>query len=74
MRAPARTAHLARAGACVCAPFLIPRASAGYRVGYDDASHFNWEYKSLFGLPPLRDVEWLREAASKSRLQEARGH
>ena len=38
-------------------------ASAGYRVGYNDAAHFNREYKRLFGLPPLRDVERLREAA-----------
>jgi AraC-like DNA-binding protein len=41
----------------------LDAASAGYRVGYDDASHFNREYKSLFGLPPLRDVERLREGA-----------
>lgn len=41
-------------------------ASAGYRVGYNDASHFNREYKRLFGLPPLRDVERLREAARES--------
>jgi AraC-like DNA-binding protein len=41
----------------------IDAASAGYRVGYNDASHFNREYKRLFGLPPLRDVERLREAA-----------
>ena len=26
--------------------------SAAYRVGYRDASHFNREYKSLFGVPP----------------------
>jgi AraC-like DNA-binding protein len=32
-------------------------------VGYNDASHFNREYKRLFGLPPLRDFERLREAA-----------
>jgi AraC-like DNA-binding protein len=32
-------------------------------VGYNDASHFNREYKRLFGLPPLRDVKRLREAA-----------
>jgi AraC-like DNA-binding protein len=37
-------------------------ASAGHRVGYNDASHFNREYKRHFGLPPLRDVERLREA------------
>ncbi len=41
-------------------------ASAAYRVGYDDASHFNREYKRLFGAPPLRDVERLREAARGS--------
>lgn len=41
----------------------LDAASAGYRVGYDDAAHFNREYKSLFGLPPMRDVERLREAA-----------
>jgi AraC-like DNA-binding protein len=42
----------------------LDAASAGSRVGYDDAAHFNREYKSLFGLPPLRDVERLRQAAS----------
>lgn len=46
-------------------------ASAGSRVGYDDAAHFNREYKSLFGLPPIRDIERLRETAGTSRLQEA---
>ena len=49
----------------------LDAASAGHRVGYDDASHFNREYKSLFGLPPMRDMERLREAASNSTLQEA---
>jgi AraC-like DNA-binding protein len=41
----------------------LDAASAGYRVGYNDASHFNREYKRLFGQPPLRDVEQLRESA-----------
>jgi AraC-like DNA-binding protein len=36
-------------------------ASAAYRVGYHDASHFNREYKSLYGVPPMRDVQRLRE-------------
>jgi AraC-like DNA-binding protein len=39
----------------------LDAASAGYRVGYDDPSYFNREYKKLFGAPPLRDVERLRE-------------
>jgi AraC-like DNA-binding protein len=41
----------------------LDAASAAYRVGYRDASHFNREYKSLFGVPPMRDVQRLREAA-----------
>jgi AraC-like DNA-binding protein len=42
----------------------LDAASAGSRVGYRDASHFNREYKSLFGVPPLRDVQRLRDVAS----------
>ena len=49
----------------------LDAASAGSRVGYDDAAHFNRAYKRLFGLPPMRDVEQLREAASNSPLHEA---
>jgi len=41
----------------------LDAASAGYRVGYEDASQFNREYKRLFGQPPMRDVERLRQAA-----------
>ena len=37
---------------------------AAYAVGYHDASHFNREYKSLFGVPPMRDVQRLREEVS----------
>ena len=41
----------------------LDAASAAYRVGYRNASHFNREYKSLFGLPPMRDMHRLREEA-----------
>jgi AraC-like DNA-binding protein len=44
----------------------LDAASAAYRVGYHDASHFNREYKSLFGVPPMRDVQRLREKALES--------
>jgi len=40
--------------------------NAAYRVGYRDASHFNREYKSLFGIPPMRDVQRLREEVLES--------
>jgi len=41
----------------------LDASSAGYRVGYSDAAHFNREYKSVFGTPPMRDVQQLRVAA-----------
>ena len=41
----------------------VDAATAGYRVGYEDASQFSKEYKRLFGEPPMRDVERLRSAA-----------
>jgi AraC-like DNA-binding protein len=44
----------------------LDAASTAYRVGYDDASHFNREYKRLFGAPPMRDVERLREATRQN--------
>jgi AraC-like DNA-binding protein len=44
----------------------LDAASAGYRVGYGDASHFNREYKRFFSAPPVRDMERLREGARES--------
>ena len=44
----------------------LDATSAAYRVGYHDASHFNREYKRLFGAPPMRDAERLREVARGS--------
>ena len=40
----------------------LDAASAGYRVGYRDASHFSREYRRLFGAPPKQDAERLRRA------------
>jgi AraC-like DNA-binding protein len=42
----------------------LDAGEAGYRVGYDDQSHFSREYKKHFGKPPMRDVERLRELAT----------
>lgn len=35
-------------------------ASAGFRVGYQDPSHFSREYKRHFGAPPQGDISSLR--------------
>ena len=45
----------------------LDATTAGSRVGYDDVSHFNRDYKRLFGAPPMRDVERLREVAVGER-------
>jgi AraC-like DNA-binding protein len=42
----------------------VDAATAGYRVGYGDPSHFSREYKRHFGQAPMRDVERLRAAAA----------
>ena len=44
----------------------LDAGQAGLRVGYEDASQFNREYKRQFGEPPLRNVERLRELAGAS--------
>jgi len=41
----------------------LDAATTAYRLGYHDAAHFSREYKSLFGIPPMRDMQRLREAA-----------
>lgn len=38
----------------------LDAGEAGFRVGYEDQSHFSREYKRHFGEPPVRDVERLR--------------
>jgi len=41
----------------------LDASSAGYRVGYDDPSHFSRDYKKHFGDSPMRDIEKLRSMA-----------
>jgi AraC-like DNA-binding protein len=38
----------------------LDAAEASFRVGYESPSHFNREYRRLFGAPPRRDIEVLR--------------
>jgi AraC-like DNA-binding protein len=45
---------------------IFDSASAAYYVGYHNAAHFNREYKSLFGLTLMRDMEQLRATARES--------
>jgi AraC-like DNA-binding protein len=41
----------------------LDASTAGHRVGYDDPSHFNRDYKRHFGNSPIRDIERLRSMA-----------
>jgi len=41
----------------------LDAASAGYRVGYEDPSHFSRDYKKHFGAPPVQDVGRFRAMA-----------
>lgn len=43
-------------------------ASAGYRVGYVDPSHFSREYKRHFGISPMRDAIRLRNMTVASDI------
>ncbi len=46
----------------------LDAASAGYRVGYDDPSHFSRDYKKQFGDSPLRDVSKARNLKAAELL------
>jgi AraC-like DNA-binding protein len=41
----------------------VDAGSAGVQVGYESASQFSREYARLFGSPPLRDIQRLRQGA-----------
>jgi AraC-like DNA-binding protein len=38
----------------------LDAASAGFRVGYEDAAYFSCDYKRLFGAPPQRGIARFR--------------
>jgi AraC-like DNA-binding protein len=44
----------------------LDAVSTAYRLGYHDAAHFNREYKSLFGVPPMQDMQRLRDVTAAS--------
>ncbi|MBM7845841.1 AraC family transcriptional regulator [Herpetosiphon giganteus] len=41
-------------------------ATVSLSVGYESASQFSREYRRMFGLPPLRDIERLRDAQKRA--------
>ncbi len=51
----------------------LDAASAGYRVGYDDAAYFNRDYKRVFGAPPMRDAARLRAGARERAVGQGMG-
>ncbi|MEF2071762.1 AraC family transcriptional regulator [Consotaella aegiceratis] len=42
-----------------------------FRVGYQSSSQFSREYARMFGLPPVRDVERLRDPSAAGEIQPA---
>ena len=42
----------------------IDAANAAFQVGYESPSQFSREYNRMFGAPPLRDVQKLRQMVS----------
>ncbi len=46
----------------------VDAITAAVRVGYESASHFNREYRRMFGAPPIRDVTPLRTVRATQGL------
>ncbi|MDP5238805.1 AraC family transcriptional regulator [Uliginosibacterium sp. 31-16] len=49
----------------------LDAASAAFQVGYESPSQFSREYSRLFGAPPRRDIEGLRQGHSRSASASA---
>jgi AraC-like DNA-binding protein len=43
-------------------------SAVAYHVGYASRSQFTREYSRLFGAPPLRDVEQIRQQPQPAEL------
>jgi AraC-like DNA-binding protein len=44
----------------------LDAAEASFRVGYESPSQFNREYRRIFGAPPRRDIEALRQGEARA--------
>jgi transcriptional regulator GlxA family with amidase domain len=42
----------------------VDAASTAYRVGYQSVSQFSREYARMFGAPPIRDIEGIRNPSA----------
>ena len=47
----------------------VDAAGTAYRVGYESASQFSREYARMFGAPPMRDMEALRDSLGAMATQ-----
>jgi len=47
----------------------VDAARTAYRVGYESASQFSREYARMFGAPPMRDMEALRDSLGAMATQ-----
>lgn len=50
---------------------LVEELDAGVaatRVGYESATHFNHDYRRLFGRPPRQDVVFLRNQSDQEEV------
>jgi AraC-like DNA-binding protein len=45
--------------------------STAYRVGYESPSQFSREYARMFGAPPMRDIESVRQVRNPKRYEQS---